>query len=52
MKLTATFFGGLPAREVGAGDMVGDVVGSWGSVGEFVVGTCIVQVDKIYDRCS
>lgn len=28
MKLVATFFGGLPAREVGAGDIVGLVVGS------------------------
>lgn len=48
MKLTATFFGGLPAREVGAGDMVGDVVGSCGSVGEFVVGTCGVKISKIF----
>ena len=28
MKLDATFFGGLPAREVGAGDIVGVVVGN------------------------
>jgi hypothetical protein len=39
MKSVAVFFGGLPAREVGAGDIVGDSVGTCGSVGESVVGT-------------